>query len=89
MADVDKFITDDEKRTILQDRLGGRMSAIYEYGQRKEKKGMEKGIEKGIDTTIEILTLYKKGVETKNIAEILKINLKEVERIINKSKNFL
>ena len=59
----------------------------------KKKKGMEKGIQKGMrkgaDTTIEILTLYKKGVETKNIAEILKINLKEVERIINKSKIFL
>ena len=53
------------------------------------EKGREKGIEKGIDTTIKTLSLYKKGIEVKKIAEILKINLKEVERIINESKIFL
>ena len=69
------------------------MSAIYEYGQRKEEKGRvkgrEEGREEGINTTFEILSLYNKGIEVKNIAEILKINLKEVEKIINKSKIFL
>ena len=35
---VDKFITDEEYRNILCDKLGDRRSLIYEYGNRREQK---------------------------------------------------
>lgn len=35
---VDKFIDDKEYRQILCDKLGDRMSLIYEYGEKKRKK---------------------------------------------------
>ena len=46
---VDKFVKDKELRNLLLDRLGDKMSALYEYVQRKEAEGMEKGMEKGIE----------------------------------------
>ena len=45
---VDKFVKDSELRNLLIDVLGEKMSAIYEYGERKEQKGIEKGRKEGI-----------------------------------------
>ena len=44
---VDKYITDKQLRNLLLDKLGDRMSAVYEYGERKELKGLKKGREEG------------------------------------------
>ena len=46
---VDKFVTDEEYRQILCDKLGDRMSLIYEYGDRREQKGRDEGINEGIN----------------------------------------
>ena len=40
---VDKFVKDSNQRELLLDLLGERMSAIYEYGERKEKSGRKEG----------------------------------------------
>ena len=44
---VDKFVKDKGLRNLLLDMLGDKMSALYEYVQRKEQKGIEKGEENG------------------------------------------
>jgi hypothetical protein len=41
---VDNFVTDIQKRNILRDRLGERMSLIYEYGKDRERKGEDRMI---------------------------------------------
>ena len=46
---VDKFVKNPELRNLLIDVLGEKMSAIYEYGERKEQKGKEEGIKEGIE----------------------------------------
>lgn len=45
---TDKFLEDGEKKTILCDALGGKMSAIYDYGQRQKDEGIKEGIKEGM-----------------------------------------
>lgn len=73
---VDKFIVDEESRNILCDVLGDRMTLIYEYGDRREKKGMKEGMKEIIknllksgDTLTEISE--KTGKSTEELKEIL------------------
>ncbi|MBQ6628955.1 MAG: hypothetical protein IJH65_09085 [Methanobrevibacter sp.] len=35
---ADKFLEDGDKKTAICDALGGKMSAIYDYGQRQKVK---------------------------------------------------
>jgi len=81
---VDKFIEDEEKRNILCDVLGDRMSLIYEYGNRREKEGKDEGIKEGMKegmkeiiqkflnsgTTLEEIS-KKTGKTTQELNEIL------------------
>ena len=96
---ADKYIEEEESRIIIiiQDLLGDRMSAVYEYGERKEKKGIEKGIEEGMKKGIEkgiekgmekvILKLNENGMEAEEIAIKTEMDLKTIENIINKNQN--
>ncbi len=90
---VDKYVKTPELRTLLIDLLGDRMSAIYEYGERKEKKGKEEGIKEGIEEgrkegieegekTI-VLNLYDSKMTPQEISKKAKIDLKKVKKIIN------
>ena len=40
---VDKFVGESPLKNLLLDKLGGKMSAVYDYGQRKEEKGWKEG----------------------------------------------
>ena len=44
---VDKFVKNKEDRNIFCDALGGRMTLIYEYGERREKDGKKEGRKEG------------------------------------------
>ena len=71
------------------------MSAVYDYGEIKReegiKEGMKEGRKEGIKEGIKegreeiILTLYKSGMNTQEIAEKTKIDIKQIEKIINTS----
>ncbi|MBE6505702.1 MAG: hypothetical protein E7Z73_08220, partial [Methanobrevibacter millerae] len=54
---IDKFLGETPLKNLLLDKLGGKMSAVYDYGQRKEqngiKKGMKEGMEKGMKEGME------------------------------------
>ena len=66
------------------------MSAIYEYGKRKEQKGIEKGrkeeIKKGRkEGKKEIIhKLYESGMTPEEISKRLKTDLEKIKKIINK-----
>lgn len=69
---VDKFIKDPEDRNILCDLLGDRMSLIYEYGERKEKKGMKEILLCFINSGDSIIDISQKtGKSVKELEEIL------------------
>ena len=70
------------------------MSAVYEYGERKEQNGIKKGIEKGrkegkkegIKEGMEnvILRLYYNGMQADKIAMNTGMDLNTIQEIINK-----
>ena len=74
-----------ELRNLLIDVLCEKMSAIYEYGERKEQKGEEEGIKEGIKEGKEesILKLYKSGMKPEEISERLDTDLEKIKKIIN------
>ena len=94
---IDKFVKNEQKRNILMDLLGERMSMIYEYGQRKEKKGIDQGINQGINQGISqgisqeqeriIENLLVSGMDAETISKTAKIPLSKVKAIENKIKN--
>ena len=79
---VDKFVKNPELRNLLIDVLGEKMSAIYEYGERKEQKGKEEGIKEGKEESI--LKLYKSGMKPEEISQRLDTDLDKIKKIINK-----
>ncbi|WP_407381515.1 hypothetical protein [Methanobrevibacter sp.] len=95
--EVDKFVRDEKLRTLLTDALGDKMSAIYEYGERKEEQGRKEGREEGIkegrkegikegieegEKTI-VLNLHDSKMTEEEISKKAKIDLKKVKKIIN------
>ena len=74
------------------------MSAIYEYGERKEQKGIEKGRKEGIKEGMKegikegkkeekeeiIHKLYESGMTPEEISKRLKTDLEKIKKIINK-----
>ena len=71
------------------DLLGEKMSMIDEYGQRKEKKGINQGINQGISQEQEriIENLLVSGMDAETISKTAKIPLSKVKAIENKIKN--
>lgn len=73
--------------------LGDQMSAIYEYGELKKQDGLEIGKKEGkIEGKIEgmlegkkeiIKNLYKSGMSIKEIALKTKMDINQVEKILN------
>ena len=80
---VDKFVEDVQKRNILCDLLGDRMSLMYEYGENKEKKGIKKGIKKGFRKGEDkiILNLLRAGQVPHKIANDAGVPLSRVNAI--------
>ena len=62
------------------------MSAIYEYGKRKEQKGIEKGRKEGIkkgrkEGKKEIIhKLYESGMTPEEISKRLKTDLEKIKK---------
>lgn len=74
---VDKFIENKEYRQILCDKLGDRMSLIYEYGERKEKNGMKQGMKEII------VSFLNAGTSLNEISQKTGKSIKELEKILN------
>jgi hypothetical protein len=74
---VDKFMVESKLKNLLQDKLGGKMSAVYDYGQRKEQKGK-------IEGKIELLRdIYNSGKSIDEISKMTNIGVRELEEILN------
>lgn len=82
---VDKFVNDVEYRQILCDFLGDRMSLIYEYGERKEKKGRDEGIKEGRTEGIKeiLVSLLNSGDSLSDISQKTGKSIKELEEILS------
>ncbi|MBR0059523.1 MAG: hypothetical protein IJP99_09365, partial [Methanobrevibacter sp.] len=61
--------------------LGGKMSAVYDYGQRKEQNGIKKGIKKGIKDVV--LKLYENGMGIDEISKYAEIDVEEIEKMLD------
>ena len=70
---VDKFIKNKEVENLLLYLLGNQMSAIYEYGELKKQDGINEIIK----------NLYESGMNIKEISAKTKIDIKQVEDILN------
>ena len=82
---ADKFLEDGDNKTILCDALGGKMSAVYDYGQRKKKEGIEEGIKE----TSEKMALYmiKKGESDEEIVKETELSLEEIKKLREEQDN--
>ena len=78
---VDKFVKDIELRNLLLDLLGDRMSAMYEYGERKERNG--KKIGKDEERREIIKKFFDSGMSVEEIARRTEIDVEEVEKLVN------
>ena len=74
---VDKFVENKEDRQILCDRLGDRMSLIYEYGERKEEDGIKKGMKEIL------LSFINSGETLPELSQKTGKSIKELEKILN------
>jgi len=72
-------------KNLLLDKLGGKMGAVYDYGQRKELKGIKEGMEKGIKKGIKdvVLKLYENGMGIDEISKYAEIDVEEIEKMLN------
>jgi len=61
------------------------MGAVYDYGQRKELKGIKEGMEKGIKKGIKdvVLKLYENGMGIDEISKYAEIDVEEIEKMLN------
>ena len=73
---VDKFVKDEQKRNILQDVLGDRMSLIHEYGENKARKAEERIV----------INQLKSGMKAETISKTARIPLAKVKSIERKLK---
>lgn len=71
---VDKFVENENTRNILQDLLGGRMSMIHEYGERKKNNEQERIVRNQL----------KSGMRPEIIASTADIPLSRVQAIKRK-----
>ena len=78
---IDKFLGETPLKNLLLDKLGGKMSAVYDYGQRKEQNGIKKGIKKGIKDVV--LKLYENGMGIDEISKKTGIDVEEIEKMLN------
>ncbi|WP_407423451.1 hypothetical protein [Methanobrevibacter sp.] len=81
---VDKFVGEIPLKNLLLDKLGGKMSAVYDYGQRKEENGRKEGFKEGFKEGYEvvILKLYENGMGIE-ISKNVGIDVKEIEKMLN------
>ena len=86
---VDKFMVESKLKNLLQDKLGGKMSAVYDYGQRKELKGKREGkIEGKIEGKREgmrelLWNIHNSGKSIDEISKMTNIGVRELEEILN------
>ena len=57
------------------------MGAVYDYGQRKELKGIKEGIKKGIKDVV--LKLYENGMGIDEISKYAEIDVEEIEKMLD------
>jgi len=82
---IDKFLGETPLKNLLLDKLGGKMGAVYNYGQRKELKGIKEGMEKGIKKGIKdvVLKLYENGMGIDEISKYAEIDVEEIEKMLD------
>ncbi len=76
---ADKFLEDGDKKTAICDALGGKMSAIYDYGQRQK----DEGIKEGKDVALKKMAKYmiKEGKTNEEIQKETELTLEEIQKI--------
>ena len=94
---ADKFLEDGEHKTILCDALGGKMNAVYDYGERRKqegiiegmKEGKKEGMKEGRKEGSEKMALYmiKKGESDEEIQKETELSLDEIKALRKKQEN--
>ena len=85
---ADKFLEDGDKKTAISNALGGKMSGVYDYGQRQKDEGMKEGIKIMIEYMInEGKNNEEIKKETEKRSKEIKVSLEEIKEIRNNIKN--
>ena len=70
---ADKFVSNTEDRNILCDAIGDRMTLLYEYDERKEKRVKREILQAFLNCGFTVIELSKySGKSVDEISEILK-----------------
>lgn len=85
---TDKFLEDGEKKTAICDALGGKMSAVYDYGQRRKEEGKKEGIKEGIKEENEkiAMKMLTNGENEEKIKKYTNITDEKIKELKNKLK---
>ena len=76
-------------KNLLLDKLGGKMGAVYDYGQRKELKGFKQGFKQGFQESFRegfqgvVLKLYENGMGIDEISKNTGIDVEEIEKMLD------
>ena len=82
---ADKFLEDGEHKTILCDALGGKMNAVYDYGERRKQEGIIEGMKEGSEKMA--LYMIKKGESDEEIQKETELSLDEIKALRKKQEN--
>jgi len=65
----------------------GKMSAIYDYGQRQKDEGIKEGIKEGKEETFKKMAKYmiKKGESNEEIQKETQLSIEEIEKLREKN----
>ena len=82
---ADKFLEESDKKTAICDALGGKMNAVYNYGERRKEEGIKEGIkEENKNIAIKML---KNNEDIEKIKKYTNITDKEITQLKNEIKN--
>ena len=81
---ADKFLEDGEHKTILCDALGGKMNAVYDYGERRKQEGIIEGMKEGSEKMA--LYMIKKGESDEEIQKETELSLDEIKTLRKKTE---
>ena len=86
---ADKFLEDSDKKTVICDALGGKMNAVYDYGERRKEEGIKEGIKEGKEEENKkiAIKMLKNNEDMEKIKEYIDISEDEIIKLKKEIEN--
>ncbi|MBQ6512825.1 hypothetical protein [Methanobrevibacter sp.] len=82
---ADKFLEDGDKKTVICDALGGKMNAVYDYGERRKEEGIKEGKEE--ENKKIAIKMLKNNEDMEKIKEYIDISEDEIIKLKKEIEN--